>query len=81
MKLKNMEDQSVDASILLRRENNIIMGGTEEGGGGGTIRYRKRQKRSPEIEQKHIAVVDGELEVFTRKSQMLGKQEAPRTPG
>ena len=32
-----------------------------------------------EIEQRYIAVGDGELGVATRKSQMLGKQEAPRT--
>jgi hypothetical protein len=35
MKLKKKEDQSMDASILLRRENNIIMGGRGRWGPGG----------------------------------------------
>ena len=44
MKFKEKEDQSVDASVLLRRGNKIIMGGRgweghkrkrEEGGGKG----------------------------------------------
>jgi hypothetical protein len=30
MKLKNNEDQSVDASVLLRRGNRIVMGGNME---------------------------------------------------
>jgi hypothetical protein len=30
MKLKNKEDQSVDASVLLRRENKILTGGNTE---------------------------------------------------
>ena len=41
MKFKKKEDQSVDASVLLRRGNNIILGGRgrkgpgrERGGGG-----------------------------------------------
>ena len=41
MKFKKKEDQSVDASVLLRRGNKIIMGGRgregtgrERGGGG-----------------------------------------------
>ena len=41
MKLNKKEDQSVDASVLLKRENKIIMGGRgregsrrERGGGG-----------------------------------------------
>ena len=34
---------------------------------------------SQEIEQRCIALTDGELGVANRKSQMLGKQEAPRT--
>jgi hypothetical protein len=42
MKLKKKEDQSVDASVLLRRRNKIVMEGREReepgrerGGGGG----------------------------------------------
>jgi hypothetical protein len=30
MKLKKKENQSVDASVLLRRENKILMGGVRE---------------------------------------------------
>jgi hypothetical protein len=30
MKLKKKEDQSVDASVLLRRENKIPMGGVRD---------------------------------------------------
>ena len=61
------------------------LGGGEEGeenrGLRGRIRYGKRQERSTEsqeIEQKYVAVGDGELGVATRKSQMPEKQEVPR---
>ena len=32
------------------------------------------------IEQRSVAMGDAEVEVATRKSQMPGKQEPPRTP-
>ena len=92
MKLKRKEDQRVDASVLLRMGNNTIKGsrGWEElgrkregGGGRGRIRYGKRWRRcteGQEIEQRCVAMGDGELGVATRKSQMPGKQEPPRTP-
>ena len=58
MKLKQEEDQSVVASILLRRGNKIIMRGigregTREGERGreegmGRMRNKKRQERSTE---------------------------------
>jgi hypothetical protein len=38
--------------------------------------YRENQ----EVEQKYVAMGDGELGVTTRKSQMPGKQESPSTP-
>jgi hypothetical protein len=50
MKLNKKEDQSVDASILLRRWNKIIMGGRGRDLGGkmgSRIRYGQRQERSP----------------------------------
>ena len=89
MKLKKKKDQSVDASVLLKRGNKIIRGGREwEGfwrnrGGGGEKVGRIRCGRSTEgqeIEQRCVAMGDGELGVATRKSQMPGKQEPPRTP-
>jgi hypothetical protein len=43
MKLKKKEDQSVDASILLRRGNKIIMGGRQSG--GTWMGERKRMKK------------------------------------
>jgi hypothetical protein len=59
------------------------LGGREkERENGGRIRYKKRWERSTEgqnIEQKYVAVEDGKLGVATRKSQMPGKQEVPRT--
>jgi hypothetical protein len=76
MKLKRKEDQSVDASILLKRWNKIITGGRgsegtwrERKGGekqGGRIRCGRRQGRGgctlcQEIEQKYVVVGDGEL--------------------
>jgi hypothetical protein len=91
MKLKNKEDQSVDASVLFRTGNKIIMGGrereepgreTEREGKGGQIRYQGRQGRSierQEIEQRCVAVGDGGTGVATRMSQNPGKQETPRT--
>ena len=93
MKLKRKEDQRVDASVLLRRGNKIIKGsrgweglGRKRGEGGekrGRIRYGRRWRRcteGQEIEQRCVAMGDGELGVATRKSQMPGKQEPPRTP-
>ena len=61
------------------------MGGREEGEGKkrGRIRYGRRWRRcteGQEIEQRCVAMGDGELGVATRKSQMPGKQEPPRTP-
>jgi hypothetical protein len=41
MKLKKKEDQSVDASVLLRKGNKIIMGG-----GGGDLGGKMKGKRS-----------------------------------
>jgi len=38
-----------------------------------------RNKEGQEIEQKCVAVGDGELVLATRKIQILGKQEASRT--
>ena len=92
MKLKRKEDQRVDASVLLRRGNKIIKGsrgweglGRKRRGGGekrSRIRYGRRWRRcteGQEIEQRCVAMGDGELGVATRKSQMPEKQEAPRT--
>jgi hypothetical protein len=51
MKFKKKEDQSVDASILLRRGNKIIRGGRSREGPGmeeksrGSIRYGKIRYR------------------------------------
>ena len=54
-----------------------------EGKKRGRIRYGRRWRRcteGQEIEQRCVAMGDGELGVATRKSQMPGKQEPPRTP-
>jgi hypothetical protein len=48
----------------------------------GRIRCGRRWEwytEGQEIEQRYVAMGDGELGVATRKSQMIGKQEAPRT--
>ena len=53
-----------------------------EGEEVGRIRYGRRWERcteGQEIEQRYVAMGDGELGLATRKSQMPGKQEAPRT--
>ena len=60
------------------------MGGREEGEGNkrGRIKYGRRWRRcteGQEIEQRCVAMGDGELGVATRKSQMPGTQEIPRT--
>ena len=57
------------------------LGEREEGEGRGN-RCGRRVGRSTEgndIEQKYAAVGDWELGIATRKSQMSGKQEVPRT--
>jgi hypothetical protein len=72
----------VGASVLLRRWNKIIMGGRSRERRGmkkKEIRCGRRQKRIQEIEWSSVAIGNGELGGATRKSQMPGKQEAPRT--
>ena len=59
------------------------MEGREEGEGKkrGRIRYWRKWRRcteGQEIEQRCIAIGDGELAIATRKSQMPGKLEPPR---
>jgi hypothetical protein len=81
MQLKTKEDQSVDASILHRTGNKIITGARgregpemERRGGGKKKKKRRagigrdRSTENQEIEWKHVAEWDGELEVATRKS-------------
>ena len=88
MKLKK-ENQRVDASVLLRRGNKIIKGSRgwetlrkkSRRGKRGRTRYGRRQRRcteGQEIEQRCVAMGDGELEVVTTKSQM---QEIKILPG
>ena len=92
MKLKKKEDQSVDASVLLRRGNKIITGGRgweglRRNGAGRGKRGGQDQvweetgdmnREGQEIEQSCVAMGEGELGAGTRKSQMPRKQEAPR---
>jgi hypothetical protein len=40
----------------------------------------KRKNIRVMFQQRYVAMGDGELGVATRKSQMPGKQEPPRTP-
>jgi hypothetical protein len=80
MKHKRKKDQRLDASVLLRRGNNIIKGSRgweghrkKRGRRGemmGRIRYGRRGRRctdGQEIEQRCIAVGNGELGVASRK--------------
>ena len=82
MKFKKKEDQSVNASVLLRKGNKIITGGRGREGSGrergergrseSRIRYRKRWERNSdgqEIEQKHVAVGNGEVGLETARLQ------------
>ena len=93
MKLKNKEDQSVDVSVLLRRRNKIIKGsrgweglererrgGRENEGQNRVWEEMEEMYRGSENGKRCVAVGNGELQVATRKSQMPGKQEPPRTP-
>jgi hypothetical protein len=94
MKLKRKEDQRVDASVLLRRRNNIIKGirgweelgrkrrgeGEKEGQNQVWEEIEEMYREDQEIEQRCVAMGHGELRVATKKSQMPGKQEPPRTP-
>ena len=90
MKLKNKEDQSMDASVLLRRGDKIITGDrwTPEG------ERKEREKRNKisvggdreqrntegqEIEGRYVAVEEGEVGVAIRKSRIPGTQEFYRT--
>jgi hypothetical protein len=61
------------------------LGGREEGEEEkeSRIRYERRWEwytQGQEFEERCVAMGDGELGVATRKSQMPGKQEVPRTP-
>jgi hypothetical protein len=66
-------------------EDRRDLGGREEGEvkKRRRIRYRRRWRRcteGQEIEQRSVAMGNGELGIATRKSQMPGKQEPSRTP-
>jgi hypothetical protein len=56
----------------------------ERGKRRGRIRYGRRWREicreGQKIEQGYVGMGDGELGVATRKFQMPGKQEPPRTP-
>jgi hypothetical protein len=60
------------------------LGGSEEGEGErGRIKYGRRWRRcteGQEIEQRCVAMGNGELGITTRKSPMPGQQELPRSP-
>ena len=90
MEHKKKEDQSVDASVLLRRGNKIITrGGGCEGLGGKRGEEEEKRKAGSgvggdggdgqEIEQRCVAMGDEKMGVPKRKYQMPGNQEAPRT--
>jgi hypothetical protein len=59
----------------LRRKKGV---GVEKGGRNRYGRRQGRGKDGQEIKQRYIAMGERELEVATRKSQMPGKQDAPR---
>jgi hypothetical protein len=85
MKLKRKENQRVDVSVLLRRENKIIKGSREWEGLGrkrreGKEKERKNQireemeeiyKEGQEIEQRCVAMGDGELEMGMGNNQKV----------
>ena len=48
-------------------------------GAGSGMGGDRGEIQSQEIEQRRVAVGDEQLDIGTRKSQMPGKQEAPRT--
>ena len=95
MKLKKKEDQSVDASVLLRRGNKIITGGSGEGrilegerrgrGKEGrilwkeTVEIQRVRKLNRGVYSTTLNIGDGDPGVATRKSQMSGKQEVSKT--
>jgi hypothetical protein len=95
MKVKKKQDQSLDASVLLRRGNKLIMGcigwagiwrkrgGGEDkkgpGSGVGGDRGVGRCTEGQEIKQRCIEMWYRELWIANRKFQMPGKQESPRT--
>jgi hypothetical protein len=92
MKLKKKEDQIVDASILFGSGNKVLMRGRgweghgkkRAGGwqkGGDRILYGgdRNDIQFQLFEQRCVAAGDVELGVTISKSQMPGKQDAPRT--
>ena len=54
MKLKKKEDQSVDASVLLRRENKIFTGGNTETKCRAEIEKKKAIQRLPHLRSHSI---------------------------
>jgi hypothetical protein len=89
MQLKKKEDQNVVTSILHKMGNKIITEGkgregtgrerggrVKRGAGSGMGRDKREVQRVGKL---NVAVGEEELGVVTRKSQMPGKQEAPRT--
>ena len=89
MKLKK-EDQSVDASILLRSGEKYSLkverglgrkGGVGQEKTGGRIRCGKSWGRCTEVQEvgKRVSIKDGKLGLANRESQMQGKQDGPST--
>jgi hypothetical protein len=86
------EGQNVDASILHRTGKKIITGARgkeglwgerggrkEKGRQGQVLEGQERSTEDAEIERVHVAEENGELGLATRKPEIPGKQEAPRS--
>ena len=66
----------MDASVLLRRK---IIKGSKGVKGVSAVGGDRGEVQSQKIEWRCVALQGVELTVATRKSQMPGKQEFPRT--
>ena len=72
MKLKKKEDQSMDASILLRRGNKILMGGNTETKCGAETEGKAIQRLPPPRDPSHIQTPNPDTTADTRKSLLTG---------
>jgi hypothetical protein len=72
MKLKKKEDQSMDASILLRRGNKILMGGNTETKCGAETEGKAIQRLPPPRDPSLIQTPNPDTTADTRKSLLTG---------
>jgi hypothetical protein len=72
MKLKKMEKQSLDATVLLRRGNKILTGGNMETKCGAETEGKAASETAPPGDPSHIQLPNPDTIVFTGNCLLTG---------